>query len=100
MSKNDNDEGTKRVRTPRDNQVIGKVIRLHGGKRMTVQCADGKRRMCRIPGRRNNLWVKRDNYVLVEPWDVQSDEKGDIVWKYKKTSVKWLRKNGYLEDLE
>lgn len=96
----DDEEKRTRARTPRENQVIGKVIRLHGGKRMTVQCTDGKRRMCRIPGRKSNLWVKRDNYVLVEPWDIQPDEKGDIVWKYRKRSVKWLRKKGYLEGIE
>lgn len=96
----DNGEEKIRLRTPRKGQVIGKVIGLHGGKRMTVQCTDGKRRMCRIPGRKHNLWVRRDDYVLVEPWDIEPDKKGDVVWKYRKRSVKRLRKKGYLEDLE
>jgi len=100
MSKDKNEEKKTRVRTPRNNQVLGKVIQMHGGKRMTVECNDGNRRMCRVPGRKSRIWVKRDDYVLVEPWDIQSDEKGDIVWKYRKSAVNQLRKKGYLEGLE
>jgi len=99
MTEKDNQE-TIRVRTPRDNQVIGRIIQMHGGKRMTVECTDGNRRMCRVPGRKSRIWVKRDDYVLVEPWDIESDEKGDIVWKYRKSSVNWLKKRGYLKGLE
>ncbi len=98
--KNNNEEQTFRVKTPRGNQVIGKVIELHGGKRMKVQCSDGKLRLCRIPGRKSRIWVKRDNYVLVEPWEIEGDEKGDVVWKYRGRSISWLRKKGYLKDLD
>ena len=87
-----------RVRLPRGKEVIGFVEQLVGGRRMYVECSDGKRRLCRVPGRlKRSLWVREGDYVIVEPWEVQGDERGDIIWKYKKVQVEWLKKHGYLD---
>ncbi len=87
-----------RVRLPRGNECIGFVEQLVGGKRMYVECSDGKRRLCRVPGRlKRSLWVREGDYVIVKPWEVQGDERGDVIWKYKKVQVEWLKKNGYLD---
>ncbi|MBS1266357.1 MAG: Translation initiation factor 1A [Candidatus Woesearchaeota archaeon] len=91
----------RRVRLPRGKQVIGIVLQRHGGSRMSVRCLDGKTRLCRIPGRlKRRLWVRPDNIVLIEPWELGGDEKGDVVFKYKPSQVNYLKKKGYLKKLQ
>ncbi len=91
-----------RVRLPQKNEVLGIVQQRLGGSRMRVRCLDGKERICRIPGRlRRALWVRENNIVLVEPWELGGDEKGDIIYKYQgKAEADFLRKKGYLKNLE
>ena len=68
---------------------------------MKVRCLDGKNRICRIPGRlKRKLWVREDDIVLVEPWELSGDGKGDVLFKYKPLQVQFLRKKGYLRQLE
>ena len=70
-------------------------------KRTRVRCLDGKTRICRIPGRlKRTLWVREGDIVLVEPWEYGGDEKGDIIFKYRKNQIDWLKKKGYLKELE
>jgi translation initiation factor 1A len=89
-----------RVRTPRGNEIIGSITQRLGGSRMHVACMDGKTRICRIPGRlKKNLWIREGDIVLVKPWEFQGDEKGDILWKYNPTQVKWLKQKGYLKEI-
>lgn len=97
---NDNDEEIGNVRTPRGDQVLGVLLQKMGHGRFKVYCEDGNERVCRIPGsKRRGMWLQRDDVVLVEPWDVQGDEKGDIVWKYTAAQRDWLDREGYLEEL-
>ncbi len=94
-------EEIARTRIPRGKECIGYVDQLVGGKRMYVDCTDGKRRLCRVPGRlKRKLWIREGDYVIVEPWDVQGDERGDIIWKYKPHQVEYLRSKGYLKGIE
>ena len=87
-----------RVRLPKKGEIFGEVIALVGGSRVRVDCADGKERMCRIPGKiRKRVWVKEGDIVLVKPWEIQSDERGDIVWRYTNLQVEWLKRKGYLK---
>lgn len=98
MSDNKNNS---KVRTPRDDQVLGILEARHGGSRSSVRCVDGKTRMCRIPGRlKRSLWVREGDIVLVEPWELEGDKKGDIIYKYRSNQVNWLERKGYLDDLE
>ena len=46
------------------------------------------------------LWVREGDIVLVEPWELGGDEKGDLIFKYKRNQVEFLRKKGYLRGLE
>jgi len=88
-----------RVRTPRGRQVIGIVESRLGGSRMRVRCFDGKSRVCRIPGRlKRTLWVREGNYVLVEPWELGGDEKGDVIYKYRPNQVEWLKRKGFIKE--
>ncbi len=86
-----------RIRTPRQGELFGVVLELHGGSRMTVQCEDGKTRMCRIPGKiRSKLWIKPGDVVIIVPWSVESDAKGDISYRYTAVQVDALRRKGLL----
>ena len=90
-----------RVRTPRGKQVLGIVEQRLGASRMRVNCLDGKTRICRIPGRlTRSLWVREKNTVLVEPWEFGGDEKGDIIYKYTKTQVVWLKRKGFIKEIQ
>jgi translation initiation factor 1A len=95
------EEEIRRVRLPRDKQVIGIVEQRLGGSRMYVRCLDGKTRTCRIPGRmKRKLWVREGDVLLVEPWEFAQDDKGDIVFKYRPSQIDYLKKKGYLKQLE
>ena len=91
-----------RVRIPQGKEILGIVQQRLGGSRMRVTCLDGKERICRIPGRlRRELWVRENDVVIVMPWDLGGDEKGDVVYKYRgKAEVDFLRKKGYLKNIE
>ncbi len=96
-----NDEEEMRVRTPKDDEVLGILVERHGGSRSSVRCLDGHTRMCRIPGSlRRKLWVREGDLVLVEPWEFEDKEKGDIVHKYSDSQVEWLKKKGFLKKLD
>ena len=92
---------TFRVRTPRPGEILGLVIGRAGGSRFMILCSDKKERMCRIPGKiKHRIWVKEGDYVIIEPWTIESDKKGDIIWRYTKIQAAWLRRNGFLRDLQ
>lgn len=89
------EEGVIRVRLPRGNQALGIIEELLGASRFRVKCTDGFTRLCRIPGKfRKRIRLRVGDAVLIEPWSVESDEKGDVVWIYNKTHAAWLRKKG------
>lgn len=90
-----------RVRVPRRGQVLGEVEQLLGDRRMLVRCTDSQTRICRIPGKiRRRIWIKEGNIVLVEPWTVQTDKRGDVLWRYTPPQAEWLEKKDYLKGLE
>lgn len=90
-----------RVRMPRNNETLGILERRLGGSRNRVICFDGKTRVCRIPGRlKRKLWVRENDIVLVEPWELGGDEKGDVIYKYRPNQVAVLRKKGLLDKME
>lgn len=87
----------RRLRMPKDNEVLGIVEQMSGGSRMIVRCKDDKVRLCRIPGKiKRSIWIKEGDVVIVKPWSVQSDEKGDIVWRYTEPQVERLINQGVL----
>lgn len=90
-----------RIKLPRGREVLGVLERRLGGSRLEVRCMDGKRRNCRIPGRlKRSLWCREGDIVIVEPWELGGDERGDVVFKYTKTQVNYLRDKGHLRKLE
>jgi translation initiation factor 1A len=90
-----------RARTPRDGQVIGIVEQRVGANRMIVKCLDGNERNCRIPGaRRRHLWIRAGDTVIVEPWEFDGTTRGDLVLKYTPAEINWLKRNGYIKEVE
>ena len=90
-----------RIKLPRNNQVFGILDQRLGGSRARVRCLDGKTRICRIPGRlKRRLWVREGDIIIVEPWEFSGDEKGDIIFKYSKTQIYFLKQRGYLKKIE
>jgi translation initiation factor 1A len=91
----------RRVKLPRGNQTLGILEQRLGGSRMRVRCMDGKSRICRIPGRlKRSLWVREGDVLLIEPWELGGETKGDVIFKYKPIQVDFLRRKGYLKGLE
>lgn len=94
------EEGIGRVREPKGKEVLGIVLRKEGGGKYRVYCTDGNERICRIPGsKKRGIWVKRDSVVLVEPWKIQGDEKGDIVNSYSQAETEWLEDHDHLDEI-
>jgi translation initiation factor 1A len=82
---------------PVANDVLGVAIKLLGFDRVLVRCQDGHERLCRIRGKmKRRVWIREGDIVLVSPWDFQSDKRGDIIWRYKRSQAELLRKKGYL----
>ncbi len=94
-------EQISRIKLPRGRQTFGVLELRVGGSRMKVRCLDGKNRICRIPGRlKRKLWVREGDIIIVEPWEYSGDEKGDILYKYTKTQVNFLKNRGHLKQIE
>lgn len=86
-----------RVKLPRGREVIGIIEQRLGGNKMMVACLDGKRRNCRVPGRlKRSLWLRPDDVVIVEPWELDS-ERGDVIFKYRPNQIAWLKSHGFLK---
>jgi translation initiation factor 1A len=94
-------EEIRRVRLPRLPQVFGILEQRLGASRLRVKCLDGKSRVCRIPGKlKRRLWVREGDIVIVEPWEFGGDQKGNVVFKYSKSQVQFLRTKGYIKQIE
>lgn len=94
-------EDIRRTPTPQGRQVLGICEQRVGGSRMKVRCLDGKNRICRIPGRlKRKLWIREGDVLLIEPWELGGDDKGDVVFKYKPHQADVLRRKGMLKSLE
>ena len=92
------EEEFKVTMLPVANDVIGIAKKPLGFERLLVSCQDGKEHLCRIRGKmKRRMWIRVGDIVLVSPWDFQSDKRGDIIWRYKRNQVEWLRRNGYLK---
>jgi translation initiation factor 1A len=86
---------TIRVRAPRGKETIGLIEEMLGAGRFRVSCLDKKTRICRVSGKfKRKQWIRPGDIVLVEPWEVESDEKGNIIWKYRRAEIEWMRKRG------
>jgi translation initiation factor 1A len=82
---------------PSANDILGVATKLLGFDRVLVKCQDGKERLCRIRGKmKRRVWIREGDVVLVSPWDFQTDQRGDLIWRYTKAQAEMLRKKGYI----
>jgi translation initiation factor 1A len=87
-----------KIRIPKEGEVLGIVEQMLGGDKLKVKCFDGNARICRIPGRlRKRVWIMVNDLVLIQPWKVQSEERGDVIFKYTPTQAGWLERRGYFK---
>jgi translation initiation factor 1A len=97
-------EGEERKEVPLpDNKetMLGVIQQFLGYDRARVLCADGKVRLCRIPGRlKKRMWMKVGDVVLVAPWEFQRDERGDIIYRYSGGELQELEEKGFLAELK
>jgi len=95
--KKKSEEEFSNIKLPVANDLMGITKKTLGFDRLLVSCQDRKERLCRIRGKmKRRMWIRQGDIVLVSPWDFQSDKRGDIIWRYKRNQVGWLRSNGYL----
>ncbi|MFQ6020730.1 MAG: translation initiation factor eIF-1A [Candidatus Aenigmatarchaeota archaeon] len=96
-----NEEEIRKIRIPKKGEILGIAEIMLGAGKVRVRCEDDKERLCRIRGKlRKRIWIRVGDMVLIKPWDIQPDEKADIIWRYTKTQANWLRKKGYGKNLE
>ena len=94
------EEEILRTRKPQEGEVLGIVLQMLGGDKMLVACDDGKERIVRIPGKlRKRVWIRVGDLILVQPWKVMSDRRGDAIFRYTRTQARWLQEKGYLKNL-
>ena len=87
----------KKIMMPNKFDILGVVKKNLGQARMTVKCKDGETQMCRVRGKmKKRRWVREDDIVLVSPWEMQANERGDIVFRYTQNQAYYLRQKGLL----
>jgi translation initiation factor 1A len=88
----------KEMVLPSKNDILGVVQKMLGFDRVMVKCQDGHIRVCRIRGKmKRRTWIREGDIVLVSPWDFQSDERGEIFWRYTQSQVDDLKQKGILK---
>ncbi len=94
-------EGNVRLNLPKSGEMFGVVDQRLGFGKTRVICADKNVRVCRVPGKlRRRVRVYPGTFCIIRPWEVQSEEKGDIIYTYKSHQAEILQSKGYLKDLE
>ena len=89
-----------RLPNPKRKELLGIVVQRLGGNRMEIKATDGKKRNCRVPGRfKRKFWLRPGDIVLISPWE-HDDDKGDIIFQYKKSAFFQLKNRGFLKNLE
>jgi len=90
-----------RIRLPRQGEVLGIAEMMVGGDKIRTKCDDGNMRVVRIPGRlRKRIWVREGDLILVEPWKVQTNERGDVIFRYTSTQANWLKRKGFVKSID
>jgi len=90
-------EGPVRIRLPKEKEIIGIITQRCGASRMMVSCMDGKTRNCRVPGRnRRGLWLREGDVIIIEPWEFDDGNKGDVLFKYTPAAIEKLKSMGKL----
>ncbi|CAG9782239.1 unnamed protein product [Diatraea saccharalis] len=79
---------------PKQNQSIVKVLKSKGNNLHEVATPKGEEFLVSMPTKfRKNIWVKRGDYILVEPILEGDKVKAEIVKIMNKDSIKYYKEN-------
>ena len=92
-------EDERKIRYPKEGELLGMTEERLAGAKLRVSCTDGKIRLVRIPGKlRRRVWVRVGDIVLIKPWE-DADEKADLIWRYYRGQADVLKRKGYLKGI-
>lgn len=80
---------------PSDHQQIVKVLRTPGNNLHEVETAQGQRFLVSMPSKyRRNIWIKRGDFLIVDPIEEGEKVKAEISFVLCKDHVRSLKKDG------
>nr|KAF6324431.1 eukaryotic translation initiation factor 1A domain containing [Myotis myotis] len=80
---------------PSDHQQIVKVLRTPGNNLHEVETAQGQRFLVSMPSKyRKNIWIKRGDFLIVDPIEEGEKVKAEISFVLCKDHVRSLQKDG------
>ena len=94
--------GSSKIKLPYGpkGELMGVVKEISGGSRLVALCEDGNTRMVRIGGRlKKKMWTRVGDFIIIKKWQVQSDKKSDLVYRYTKTERDTLRRKGLIPEV-
>jgi translation initiation factor 1A len=92
------EEDLRNIVYPSKNDIFGVAQKMLVFDRVMVKRQDGPARVCRIRGKmKRRTWIREGGIVLVSPWEFQSDERGEIFWRYTQNQVEELKQKGILK---
>ncbi|XP_036057851.1 probable RNA-binding protein EIF1AD [Onychomys torridus] len=81
---------------PSDQQQIVKVLRTPGNNLHEVETAQGQRFLVSMPSKyRKNIWIKRGDFLIVDPIEEGGKVKAEISFVLCKNHVRSLQKEGH-----
>ena len=91
--------GSKReLQLKEEGMAYAQVTKMLGNGRMDVQCFDGVKRQCHIPGSmRKKVWIAQGDIILVNLRDFQ-DAKCDVILKYTADEARELKARKEIPD--
>ncbi|XP_059061692.1 probable RNA-binding protein EIF1AD [Achroia grisella] len=79
---------------PKENQSVVRVLKSKGNNLHEVCTPNGEEYLVSMPTKfRKNIWVKRGDYILVEPILEGDKVKAEIVKIMNKDSIKYYKEN-------
>ncbi|KAK5644172.1 hypothetical protein RI129_008017 [Pyrocoelia pectoralis] len=80
---------------PNENQAIVKIISSRGNNLHEAETPDGSTYLISMPTKfRKNIWIKRGDFVLVEPIEEGDRVKAEIVRVLTSDHIKYFKKDG------
>uniref|UniRef100_A0A2D4H0E2 Probable RNA-binding protein EIF1AD n=1 Tax=Micrurus corallinus TaxID=54390 RepID=A0A2D4H0E2_MICCO len=81
---------------PSERQQIVRVLGTPGNNLHEVETPEGKRFLVSMPNKfRKNIWIKRGDFLLVDPIEEGEKVKAEISFVLYKDHVQYLKKEGY-----
>ena len=78
-------------------EMFAIVKEISGGSRMQAFCEDNLTRMVRIPGRlKKKMWCRVNDIIIIKLWPIQTDNKCDLVYRYRPTEREVLKRKGVI----